>query len=684
MSPETRLRFVAAHKAFGYHLAYLLSGLFSLVLIAQESPSDENLKKLKGLSLEQIMQIEIPTVYGAAKHEQKTTEAPSAVSVITREEIQAYGHRTLAEVLRSVRDLYVGYDRNYGYVGVRGFNRPGDFGGRVLILIDGHRLNEPVFDSAGVVTDFPVDVDMIERVEVIRGPGSALYGNNAFFAVINVVTRTAAELGGGEFSGEAGSFDTFKGRLSYGHVFKSGLSMLLSATEYDSAGPDLYFKEFDKPGQHHGEARGLDGDHYDSAMLNLHFEDFTLQGGYVSRHKDVPTAALDTVFGDPRFYTVDQRSQLDLGYEHDFDGGWCLHADVYWNTYYYDGDYPVIRDKAEPRQTTLNHDVVHAQWWGGELRLTKQVFEHHLLTLGAEMQDNSMLRLLNYDESPRFNYLRTQTSNSTFGIYAQDEWQLIPSLTLTAGLRYDAFDWAGSATNPRAGLVWHPYDKTTLKFLYGEALRVPNVYESAFMADTHRSNPDLDPERTRSYEVEMEQELSPSLRLSVSAFRSRISNLISQQIDASTGKLFFDNVQEAETTGGSVELEARLPYGLKGRVSYTLQHTSDWYTGMRLSNSPDHLAKLGLMAPILGDRLVSGLEVQATSGVSNTRGGHVSGYVLANWTLLAKQLTPRLDVSASVYNLFDTRYSFPGGPEHTQDSLLQDGRTFRLKFTYRF
>ncbi|MDB6072519.1 MAG: putative tonb-dependent receptor signal peptide protein, partial [Verrucomicrobiaceae bacterium] len=381
--------------------------------------------------------------------------------------------------------------------------------------------------------------------------------------------------------------------------------------------------------------------------------------------------------------TSDQRATLNVGYEHDFDNGWCMHADVYWNSYYYDGDYPTISPGTQ-RHTLLNHDLVDAHWWGGEMKLSRQIFEHHLLTLGAEVQNNSMLRLANYDQEPRFNYLRIQTSNNTFGLYAQDEWQITRSLTLTGGVRYDEFDWAGSTFNPRAGLVWHPWVNTSLKFLYGQALRVPNVYESAYMATTHRNNPDLEPERTRSYEVDLEQELSSTLRLSLSAFRSHISDLISQKIDASTGKLFFDNVDEADTTGGSAELEARLPHGIKGRLSYTLQRTIDCYSGARLSNSPSHLVKLGLMIPLFGDRLLSGFEVQTCSGVSNTRGKHIDGFVLANWTLLAKRLTPHLDVSASVYNLFDTQYSFPGGPEHLQEALLQDGRTFRLKFTYRF
>ena len=643
-----------------------------------------DLQKLKSLSLAQIMQIEIPTVYGAAKHEQKETEAPSAVTVVTREEIVAYGHRTLAEVLRSVRDLYVREDRNYGYVGVRGFSRPGDFGGRVLILVDGHRLNEPLFNGVGVLADFPLDVDLIERVEVIRGPGSALYGSNAFFAVINVVTRSAADTGGLEASADAGSYDSFKERLTYSHVFQSGLSMMLSATEYNSAGPDLYFKEFARAGPTRGWARGMDGEQATSGLLKLNYEDFAFEGTFVSRHKDVPTASFGTIFADPRLFTIDQNKTLNLSYDHEFDNEWSLHANVNWNNYVYEGRYPVLRDPAYPQRTNINHDQGSATWWGGEIRLSRKLCEHHLLTLGAEFQDDSMLRMMNYDVNPRLVYTRLRTSTSTYGLFVQDEWQIAPSLTLTGGLRYDSFAWSDSSVDPRIGLIWHPLEKTTLKLLYGQAVRAPNVYESMFMADTNYANPGLRPEHSRTYEVDLEQELSPALRLTVTGFHNAIRDLISQHVDASSGLLIFDNLSDANTNGGSVELEARLPGGVKGRLSYAVQHTTDCATGQRLSNSPAQMAKLGLITPVIGQRLVSGLELQATSGVTSTGGTPIKGYLLANWTLSAMKLTPHLDVSAGIYNLFDTRYAFPGGPEHVQEALPQNGRTFRVKLTYRF
>src|SRR5207247_1263804 len=187
--------------------------------------------------------MEVPVVEAASKYRQKTTEAPSSVTIITSDEVKKYGHRTLADVLQTVPGMYVTYDRNYAFLGVRGVNL-GDNNNRVLLLVDGHRLNNSLSDSAYIGTEFILDVDLIDRVEIIRGPGSSLYGNNAFFGVINVITRKGPDMTGigAEGSGEIGSFDTWKGRATWGSKFENGLEMLLSGSFYSSDGQDrLYY-----------------------------------------------------------------------------------------------------------------------------------------------------------------------------------------------------------------------------------------------------------------------------------------------------------------------------------------------------------------------------------------------------------------------------------------------------------
>jgi outer membrane receptor for ferrienterochelin and colicins len=144
---------------------------------------------LTKFGIEDLMKIEVATVVSASKYKQKVTEAPSSVSIITSDEIKQYGYRTLADILRSLRGFFVTSDRNYNYIGARGFSRPGDYNTRFLILLDGHRLNDNIYDQAYIGTEFIIDVDLIDRVEIIRGPSSSLYGTNAFFGVINVITK---------------------------------------------------------------------------------------------------------------------------------------------------------------------------------------------------------------------------------------------------------------------------------------------------------------------------------------------------------------------------------------------------------------------------------------------------------------------------------------------------------------
>ncbi len=136
------------------------------------------------------------TVVGGSKYAQKQSEVAAAVSIITRDEIRAFGWRTLAEALASLPGIHTTNDRQYTYLGTRGFGLPGDLTARVLININGNRVNDPVYDGGPVGRDFPLDLALVERIEFIPGPGGAVYGQNAMFGVVNVTANssTAASL----------------------------------------------------------------------------------------------------------------------------------------------------------------------------------------------------------------------------------------------------------------------------------------------------------------------------------------------------------------------------------------------------------------------------------------------------------------------------------------------------------
>ena len=166
---------------------------------------------LADMSLEELMLIDVDSVYGASGFKQKVTEAPASVTIITSEDIQRYGYRTLADILRNVQGFYVTYDRNYSYLGVRGYGLPGQYNSSIALLIDGHRLNDNIFDGALIGTEFPLDVDLIDRVEVIRGPNSSLYVASAFLGVINIITKQRAGFAKCERGGRGGQLRHLRG-----------------------------------------------------------------------------------------------------------------------------------------------------------------------------------------------------------------------------------------------------------------------------------------------------------------------------------------------------------------------------------------------------------------------------------------------------------------------------------------
>jgi outer membrane receptor for ferrienterochelin and colicin len=164
----------------------VLLSLLPILALGQNTPAAPS---LTDMSLEELMQINVDSVYGASGFKQKITEAPASVTIITSEDIQKYGYRTLADILRNVTGLYVTNDRNYSYLGVQGYGLPGQYNNSITLSVDGHRLNDNIFDGALIGTEFPIDVDLIDRVEFIRGPNSSLYIASAFLGVVNIITK---------------------------------------------------------------------------------------------------------------------------------------------------------------------------------------------------------------------------------------------------------------------------------------------------------------------------------------------------------------------------------------------------------------------------------------------------------------------------------------------------------------
>ena len=658
-------------------IATLLKTMCILMLLASPtlSRADDDAPDQVNMSIEELMGIK---VYGASKFEQKASEAPAAVSIVTADEIRKYGYRTLADILRSMRGFYVTYDRNYSYMGLRGFGSTGNYNSRFLILIDGHRINDNIYDSVLVGTDFILDVDIISRVEVIRGPAFSLYGSNAFIGVINIISKSGEDFRGGEISGEAGSFRSYKGRMSAGGLFRNGLELVVSGSLYDSDGRKrLYFREFDDQATNNGVTENTDHDRNYSLFAKASLGDFSLDGAYVSRTKGIPTASYETDFNEPRNRTVDTQGFLDLKYQHDFGRESELIARLSYDVYRSKGDYLY--------SGVVNNDSCLGERWTGEVHLTGRPHERHRLLVGAEYQYNSRQQQKNYDEDPFTLYLDDRRSSKRWAVYLEDEIRITDTLIANLGVRYERTYTSKKTINPRVAVIYNPSDNTALKFLYGEAFRPANLYELYYQDNvSFKPNPDLEPERIRTYELVYEQRLSDAISMTAAGFYYKIKDLINQVINPADGLMVFVNHGEVKATGLELEVEGKWGNGLQGRISYAYTNAEDGLTGGLPVNSPYHLATLNIIVPVVRDRVFLGAETQYTSSVKTPRGRKTDGFSLTNLTLFSQKLVKGMELSASVYNLFNKKYSLPGGPEHVMDTIEQDGRTYRVKLTYRF
>jgi iron complex outermembrane receptor protein len=318
------------------------------------------------------------------------------------------------------------------------------------------------------------------------------------------------------------------------------------------------------------------------------------------------------------------------------------------------------------------------------VQLSKTFFEKHRVTAGAEMRYDFQLDQKNFDVSPPATYLDSRESANFYSFYAQDEYQVLKNLILNAGLRYDQFSTFGGTVNPRAALIYHPWEPTTFKLIYGQAFRAPNAYEEYYATQDNEQNPHLGPETIRSYELVCEQRVGQHWSATASLFYNDIKDLIHYQQDPATGLYYFANVDSVRAEGAEFEVAAKWASGLRARASYAYTYTEDSATGQQLSNSPENLGQLQLSAPLWRDKLFASMELEAMSDRQTASGNNVGPVWLVNATLFSQKIAKGLEVSASIYNLFDWRYSDPVSPDFTQDSIQQDGRQFRVKLTYKF
>lgn len=671
-------------------LVVLLAGLPRSVLAVA---GDE----LTELSLEQLMDV---SIVSASRFTQKASEVASAVTVITRAEIQQYGWRNIAEALRSVPGFFIHNGRDYDYIGARGFARPQDYNSRVLLLIDGYRTNDSLYDMAYVGTEQLIDIDLVERIEVVRGPGSSVYGGNALFGVINVITRTAEQIDGVEVGAGLASYNSRAGRVTYGGRSKNGVELVASVSGMKSDGPNLYFPEFDAPETNFGRTSKTDSDSNSRFFTRLSYAGLSLTAAGSQREKGVGSGAYGSVFGDPSNKVTDSQAYVDLAYTRSLSTENEVSGRLYWGNYNFNwpanyGDPPV-----------LNQDKGDASWWGSELKWVSSWSPRNKLVSGVEYQSNYQQKQWNYDSDPYQPYLNDLRSNQRFGFFLQNDFQWTESLNISLGARYDKISDFSGELSPRLGMVYRSSEQTLWKLQYGTAFRAPNAYERFYdFPGSQTGNPSgLQPEKIATYGAGVEHYLAKQTRLAVTAYYYKMSNLIEQvatnvpanppesdaegeeAVEADVSLLQYVNVGTVTARGLELEAEHQFDNSARVRLSLDLLQTKN-AAGKQLTNSPQAMVKLLGWAPLPWLKLRLGVDAQWLDS-RKTDLGTVPSYGVTNVTLLKPTLSKSgWQLSASVFNLFDHKYADPAAFDTTvptRDRFEQNGRTFRVKAIYHF
>jgi outer membrane receptor for ferrienterochelin and colicins len=634
---------------------------------AQTSPGGD----LRGKSLEALLDTPVDSVEGAARHTQRITEAPASVTILTATDIQTFGWRTLAEALRSVRGFHVTYDRNYSYVGVRAFGRPTDYNNRVLVMVDGRRLNDSIYDGALIGSEFPVDLAMVERIEVVRGPGSALYGTSAFFAVVNVITKRGSHVGTGNVQVERGSLDTYKVRASHGWSDDAGRDVLLSVTRYQSGGQGaLYFPEFDAPDTNHGLALGNDDDSATNLLASARLGNFQFSGVVGDRKKRVPTGSWGTDFNHPGYFTRDVRGWATGNYTREV-GRASLTVGAYYDRYRYSGLYPFGE---------LYDDGAFSDAVGGDATVRWRA-GRHAFTTGVEQRTN--LRQNQWYGLGSERDIDDRRSSQEAAAFVQDEVSLTSRFTAVLGARYDWWSLKGGTGRPRLGLVYRTADDTAIKALYGEAYRAPNLYELYYTSAQVTAGQDLNPELARTMELVFERRVGRHVRTTATGYYTRSSNLIDPEF-AYDDSIRYVNKESARSSGVEFEAESRWGSGILVRGSLAVQRAMAIEAGERLSNAPGELGTLHVAVPFWRRQVVAAFESIYTSGRTTVAGDMLPSFWLGNVTVTYRPVRMPVTIGGSIYNAFEANYADPVGVEFRQTAIPQDGRTAALRVTVKF
>ena len=647
----------------------LYSFLISIIPSLYGQVDTIQINKLFEMSFSDLMNQEVTT---SSKFIQKSSEAASSIGVITADEIKNFGYRTLGEALNSQRGIYLSNDKNYLQVGSRGFSRPTDYNNRLIIMIDGHMMNEVVFGSAFMGNELAINLDNVEKIEIIRGPGASVYGSGAMLNIVNILMKKGSDVSGLSLSATIGSFGKNDLGLVYGKKLKN-LDFSLSGKGGIYKGEEYFFNELNSPETNNGLSGETDWEKYIGFQSSVSINDFKLAGSFSGRSKGIPTGAFNTdLGGDTK--TIDNRYYIEASYRKEINSNSSILLRSYFDDYNYYGLYE--------SGGVNSFDDSKGRWGGAEIQYYLEAGNSNIITAGVEYKYVFRADYREWDSDTT--YFDKNIPFSSFSLYVQDQVTILKNLHLTAGLRYDKYSIFGQAVSPRLALVYSYSENSSLKLLYSEAYRIPNFYESFYEAyNSHIANPDIKSERIRVQELVWSHKLNKALYGTLSLYHFSTFNLIDQHLHESD-LTEFHNLGRASGYGLEYEFRYKQPVSsIQAFLNITLQRAIDQNTDLKLSNSPAFMAKSGLVLPATNYfNIVPEFFIE--TGRTTLAGNDTGNLFLFNLGINSAKFLKHFEASVKARNIFNRKYYSPGGYEHVQDVLVQDSRNIYLKLTAHF
>jgi iron complex outermembrane receptor protein len=623
---------------------------------------------------------DMPVVVAAGRREQTQQQAAASVSVVTADDISLFNYESIADVLRGQRSFYVHTDGLNDFAGVRGFLRPGEWNARILVMVDGTPTNEMIYGQTHIDKDFVVPMEVVKQIEVVRGPGSALYGSNAVFGVINVVTKDGADVDGVQAKLEGGTQDT--GRLSalFGTKTKNDWDILASVTGYTSQGDsDVFYDGVHAADLNFGHIENSDYEGVESAYFKAKKGEFTAEFDFENRQKDNRDATYDTSFFNPGS-EHEQRTNATIRFDHQIADGQSVHAKLYYGSYHYEQRWRIDAGVPQPFEY---HTLGNDDWVGEEVHYDWQATDNFHLLAGAEGAQS--LYTYQHDfTSINGTLLQTDRSFNTAGIFAEGEFKITKQVSAVLGGRVDKVQRIGVNASPRAALIVQPTSQDVVKLLYGRAFRSPNLYEQFYnVPGFNTGNPNLHPEICDTYELVYDHEFKNGWRTTLDGYHWRLSHAMDDVVLAN-GTVQTQNVGTTWANGIEGEVDKTWENGARLRLYGSF--TCDEHGGNLLANSPQWITGTSIAFPVLNRRTFLAIEPQIIGPQKNDLGQFTQTTFLTNIVLTSREVAKGLDLQIGAYDIFSNGARMPRDSafNQVQPTLNYPSTKYMASLTYRF